>query len=237
MSNVIWHDLECGAYAVDLPLWRELADAHRGPIVDVASGTGRVAIDLARRGREVIAVDTEADLLAALRTRAAGLQLCTIEADARELVLAAPVTLILVPMQSVQLFAGRAGRAAFLRRAKAALVPGGTLAMAIADTLSAATGVDLEPPSPDLGEVGGVLYSSRPIALHDHPDAVTIERIREVVEADGTRTVTQDLVTLDKLSAAELEGEGADAGFRVLPRREVAWNDEYIGSAVVMLGA
>jgi hypothetical protein len=24
-SSVIWHDLECGSYAADLPLWRELA--------------------------------------------------------------------------------------------------------------------------------------------------------------------------------------------------------------------
>ena len=23
----IWHDVECGAYAADLPLWEELADA------------------------------------------------------------------------------------------------------------------------------------------------------------------------------------------------------------------
>ncbi len=26
-STVIWHDLECGSYAADLPLWRELASS------------------------------------------------------------------------------------------------------------------------------------------------------------------------------------------------------------------
>ncbi len=26
-SAVVWHDLECGSYAADLPLWRELASA------------------------------------------------------------------------------------------------------------------------------------------------------------------------------------------------------------------
>lgn len=237
MSAVIWHDLENGAYAVDLPLWRALADEHRGPIVEIACGTGRVALDLARRGREVIAVDTEADLLAALRARAGGLPVTTVEADAREFTLEAPVALVLVPMQSVQLFGGAAGRAAFLRCARAALAPGGTLAMAIADTLEAATGDEPHPPPPDLREVDGVLYSSRPIALHDHPDAVTIERIRETVDEHGERVVTQDLVTLDKLTPDELEAEGVAAGLRVLPRREVPWSDDYIGSAVVMLGA
>lgn len=235
MTDVIWHDLECGAYGDDLPLWREIADDHRGPIVDIACGTGRVTIDLARRGREVIGVDTEAPLLAALRERAAGLRVSTVHADARELVVAQPVTLMLVPMQSVQLFGGPAGRAAFLRRARAAVAPGGTLALAIADTLSAVAGEELHEPPPDLREIDGVLYSSRPIALHDHPDAVTIERIREVVAADGTRTVAQDLVTLDKLTAEELEAEGVAAGFTVLPRRAVPWSDEYIGSTVVML--
>lgn len=237
MSAVIWHDLENGAYAVDLPLWRELADAHRGPIAEIACGTGRVALDLARRGREVIALDTEADLLAALHARAGGLPVTTVRADAREFTLEEPVALMLVPMQSVQLLGGAAGRAAFLRCARAALAPGGTLAMAIADTLEAASGDELAPPPPDLREVGGVLYSSRPIALHDHHDAVTIERIRETVDEHGERVVTQDLVTLDKLTADGLEAEGVAAGLRVLPRREVPGNDDYIGSAVVMLGA
>ena len=27
-ETVIWHDLECGAYGADLPLWLELAAAH-----------------------------------------------------------------------------------------------------------------------------------------------------------------------------------------------------------------
>mgnify|MGYP000897098584 CR=1 FL=1 len=35
---------------------------------------------------------------------------------------------------------------------------------------------------------------------------------------------------------AELEAQGAAAGFRVLPRLEVPENDEYLGATVVMLG-
>ena len=53
---VIWHDVECGRYAADLPLWRGLADEASGPVLDVGAGTGRVAIDLARRGHEVTAL-------------------------------------------------------------------------------------------------------------------------------------------------------------------------------------
>jgi SAM-dependent methyltransferase len=237
VSAVIWHDLECGAYDVDLPLWRELADEHRGPIADVGAGTGRVALDLARRGREVIALDVDADLLNALHARAGGLTVTTLCADARDLVLDDPVELIIVPMQSIQLFGGAPGRARFLTAARAALAPGGVLALAIADTLEAVAGEVIDPPRPDICEIKGVVYSSRPVALRDTGDTVLIERVRETVDAAGVRTVDSDVIALDKLTADELEAQGRDAGLRVLPRREVPWSDEYIGSIVVMLGA
>jgi len=64
---VIWHDVECGGYAEDLELWRELAAAADGPVLDVGAGTGRVALDLGGRGFEVVALDLDADLLGALR--------------------------------------------------------------------------------------------------------------------------------------------------------------------------
>src|SRR5208283_2096223 len=45
---VVWHDLECGTYRADLPLWRELArDAGVGPILEIGAGSGRVSLDLA----------------------------------------------------------------------------------------------------------------------------------------------------------------------------------------------
>ena len=50
LTDVLWHDLECGGYDLDLPLWRELADREGSPVLDVGAGTGRVALDLARRG-------------------------------------------------------------------------------------------------------------------------------------------------------------------------------------------
>ena len=37
---VVWHDLECGGYDADLPLWRELAADADGPVLDLGAGTG-----------------------------------------------------------------------------------------------------------------------------------------------------------------------------------------------------
>ena len=53
-EHVVWHDLECGGYDEDLPLWRELAAARAAPVLDVGAGTGRVALDLAAPGHEVV---------------------------------------------------------------------------------------------------------------------------------------------------------------------------------------
>ncbi len=82
--SVIWHDLECGAYAEDLPLWRSLADEHGDPVLDVGAGTGRVALDLARHGHRVTALDPEPELIAELERRAAGLDVTGVVADARD---------------------------------------------------------------------------------------------------------------------------------------------------------
>ena len=54
-SEVVWHELECGSYRADLPLWRELADQMASSegsarVLDVGAGTGRVALELARAG-------------------------------------------------------------------------------------------------------------------------------------------------------------------------------------------
>ena len=58
-AEVVWHDLECGSYRADLPLWRDLAERHGDPILDVGAGTGRVSLDLAQAGHRVTALDLE----------------------------------------------------------------------------------------------------------------------------------------------------------------------------------
>ena len=153
--DVLWHDLECGSYREDLALWHTLAGVTGGPVLDVGAGTGRVSLDLAARGVAVVALDAEPSLLAALERRAAGLPVETVVADAREFALGRRFPLILVPMQTLQLFGGAYGRAAILRRALEHLEPGGLLAAAVADALDCFDADHEVPPPPDASEIDG----------------------------------------------------------------------------------
>lgn len=235
---VIWHDLECGAYRQDLDLWTRLAAECDGPVLDVGAGTGRVALELARAGHAVIALDRDPVLLGALAQRAerARLTVQTQLADARDFALASPVALCLVPMQTVQLLGGPDERAAFLACARRAVAPGGRLALAIADALEAFEVAEGDPPPlPDVGEIDGTVYASRPLAVRPDGGGFVLERRRETVSPSGDLVVEPNTIRLDRLDAGVLEQEAREAGLAVGSRAEVPPTPDYAGSAVVTL--
>jgi SAM-dependent methyltransferase len=252
--NVVWHDLECGSYRADLPLWAELArEAPAGTVLDVGAGTGRVALELARAGHRVLALDRDAELLGALRERAGDLDLKTLCADARSFALSetqpAPgavaqpptepasrqVALCLAPMQTVQLLGGSDGRLAFLRSARAHLLPGGLLACAIV--------IELEPfdcahggpgPTAESTTVDGVRYTSQATRVQVGSATIEIERERST---SASRAIERDLIELDRLTVAELAREGLAVGMHPEPARHIPPTADHSGSSVVMLRA
>ena len=235
--EALWHDLECGGYREDLPLWRTLADEAGGEVLDVGAGTGRVTLDLAARGVAVVGLDAERALLEALEHRAAGLPVETVVADARGFALGRRFSLVLVPMQTLQLLGGPSGRAAFLRCALDHLEPGGLLAAAVADAMDCFDEEHDAPPPADAREIGDVRYASRLTAVEDDGGRAAIHRVREIA-GPGKRHERQDVVVkLDRVSAREVTAEGRRAGFLGEPDRLVPQTEEYLGSTVVVLRA
>jgi SAM-dependent methyltransferase len=240
--EVLWHDLECGAYRADLALWHELAEQAPGQILDVGAGTGRVALELARDGHHITALDRDGGLLQALRERASGLAVETVQADARAFDLGGRrFALCIAPMQTVQLLGGSDDRMAFLRRARAHLRPGGVLACAIVTTLDP---FDCDTgdagPSAESTRVAGHRYTSRATRVRVSTQSIVIERERRIFgprAPAGELSLERNVVVLDRLSASELEREGVAAGLSALPSRSVAATEEHVGSAVVMLRA
>ena len=242
-----WHDVECGSYAADLELWRTLASERGGPILDIGCGTGRVALELATAGHEVVGVDADRALVTTLNERAAaaGLRARAIAADARSFTVGsgeAPpgsggFPLAIVPMQVAQLLGGPAGRSRMLAAARSELAPGGLLALALADPFDAVEPGESRAPLPDVLEIDGWVLSSTPVAVRDEGDAVSIDRIRQAVSPSGDLTEELATITLDSCAPATLEDEGRAAGLRVLEARHVPATPDYVGSTVVMLEA
>jgi SAM-dependent methyltransferase len=236
--SVIWHDVECGAYAEDVSLWRSLAAEHGDPILDVGAGTGRVAVDLARRGHRVTALDHDPALIAELARRGRGLDITPIVGDARDFELEQRFALCVVPMQTIQLLGGERGRRAFLRCARRHLRADGTVAVAVAATLELfELGDGGVGPLPDIREVDGVVYCSQPTAVRADRDGFVLERRRERITVSGERLVVDDAIRLDRLDGTQLESEALAVGLRAAGRLGVAATADHVGSDVVILRA
>lgn len=115
----------------DVPFYVELARETEGPLVELAVGTGRVAIPVAREtGRRVLGLDLSPAMLALARERAAaaGVDLELREGDMRELELAEPAGLVYCPARSLGHLPTWADRRSVFDRVFASLKPGGRFA-------------------------------------------------------------------------------------------------------------
>jgi SAM-dependent methyltransferase len=229
----IWHDVECGAYAADLPLWEELAERCGGPVLELGCGTGRVALHLARRGHAVVGLDRDPELLAELASRGDGLPLSTVEADARAFEVEEPVGLVLAPTHLLQLLPDAAQRRESLASIAAALRPGGLLAAAIIESMPEADGAP--PPLPDVREVDGWVYSSLAIEAAVAPGEIVVRRLRQLVSPEGSLSEEPNEVRIATFTAEALEGQAATCGLVPAGRREIPPTTMHEGSLVVLL--
>jgi SAM-dependent methyltransferase len=83
----------------DLPFYRRLVQEHGGPVLEIGCGTGRVLLELCKRGVEGVGVDRAAPLLAraAAKAAASGLAPRLVEADFRDFDLGRTFPLVLFP--------------------------------------------------------------------------------------------------------------------------------------------
>jgi SAM-dependent methyltransferase len=210
----------------DLDLWLALADRADGPILELAAGTGRVAVPLAAAGHQVTAVDLDPAMLDLGRQRAAaaGLgddRISFVEADLLTVRLpdAGRFRLCFIALNSLMLLASRNAQREALRTMAAHLAPGGLAAIDVwlpdADDLARFDGrVILEWPRTD--PATGNVVTKAGSAQHDAASGtITLTSIYEEGHqgAPPARWVRRDRLRL--ISADELAGFAEEAGLRV----------------------
>lgn len=231
-----WHDAECGGYTADLELWDELSGA--GPVLELGCGTGRVALHLARRDREVTGIDSDPALIAALemRAEAEGLAVDARAADARALGLGRRFDLVIAPMQLLQLF-DEAERRDVLARACEHLESAGTLAIAIVEEEEAVAAPSDAPPLPDVREIDGWVLSSLPLGVVATDEGLRISRLRQLVGPGGELYEQEDVVCLFRLDAATLAREARAVGLQERGTRRIPATEFHVASVAVLLGS
>jgi SAM-dependent methyltransferase len=123
------YDVWAADMTQDVDWYVGLAEAAREPVVELAVGSGRVAIEIARRtGKRVIGIDRSPKMLAVARERSVGLPLELREGDMRELALDEPVELVICPFRSMLHLRTWRDRREVFDRVAASLVPGGRFA-------------------------------------------------------------------------------------------------------------
>src|SRR6185312_15459048 len=137
-STSSWYDAWADRYGdwstgvtSDVPFYVGLARDADGPLVELAVGTGRVAIPVAQAtGRRVIGIDASPAMLALARVRAVeeGVELDLREGDIRELEIEEPAALIYCPGRSLLHLPTWGDRRRCFERVAASLRPDGRFA-------------------------------------------------------------------------------------------------------------
>ena len=126
------YDLAVPDWPGELTFYRGLAAraSADAPILELGSGTGRIAIPLAQGGHRVLGMDLSEEMLTIARAKSIGLpNLHWIHADMRTFELDERFRLAIVPAYSFQLLLTKKDQSACLERIARHLIPGARLAL------------------------------------------------------------------------------------------------------------
>jgi SAM-dependent methyltransferase len=219
------YDLDLADDPGDLDLYLALADRVEGPILELAVGTGRLAIPLVEAGHEVTGVDLDPAMLERARTRARGNagedRLSLVEADIVGLRLPGDprFRLAFIALNSLLVLPTRAAQRAALKAMADHLAPGGLAVVDVwlpdAVDLARFDGrVSLE--WPRLDPESGTIVTKAASAQHDTATATVL--LTTIFEEGGQGEPPRRWVRRDRLrlvTADELRGFAEDAGLTI----------------------
>jgi SAM-dependent methyltransferase len=176
-----FYDLDTAESNADLPFWLNLARRTGGPILEVACGTGRILLPLARAGFEIVGVDISPAMLAIARRKFADADMASrvqlVEANALDLNLERRFSLAIVALNSFGHFLGEGEPERAVERIHHHLRPGAIVALDLTNPVPGAfgetTGVVIHDYTREGPETGFVTVKTR---------SQTLDPIEQIVD-------------------------------------------------------
>ncbi len=124
-NDAEFYDLEFAARELEIPFYRKHARQAGGPLLEVACGTGRLTLPIARDGGEITGLDISRPMLEQARLKAAseGLRVEWIEQDCRDMRLDKSFALIFSAANAMQHLLDAKSACDFLQSARRLLRP------------------------------------------------------------------------------------------------------------------
>src|SRR5262249_8540392 len=155
-------------------------------------------------------LERDADMVAAVRDRCDGIGGGAEIGDARDFKLGMTFSLVLAPMQLIQLFEDRSQRIACLGCTRESMAPGAHAAFAIVEERESAP-ASVTTPLADVRAIGGWVYASLPLGIAIEGDRIRLRRLRRTVDPKGATSEVPNEVDLQAIAADELEAEAEEA--------------------------
>jgi SAM-dependent methyltransferase len=124
------YDYQTQGRGNDVPFWLSLAEEAKGKVLEIACGTGRVLLPLARAGVQVTGLDVSDTMLGVARRKLAeeppevSARVTLVRGDMTQFELGKQFDLVIIPFSAFQVLRTRADQRACLERCRTHLKPG-----------------------------------------------------------------------------------------------------------------
>jgi SAM-dependent methyltransferase len=218
------YDYQTQGRGNDVPFWLALAEEAEGEVLEIACGTGRVLLPLARAGVRLTGLDVSKAMLEVARGKLhrepaeVAERVNLIHGDMTQFDLGRQFGLVIIPFSAFQALLTRSEQRACLDTCRAHLKPGGRLAIDVFNPhLSRLTLPQPVPEGPDefAGPDGETVQWSGETE-YDLANQVLRSRWRyERTDSRGETTISEHLLTLHYFFRFEMEWMLEACGFEV----------------------
>ncbi len=245
MNNLFLHtadfyDLDVRSVARDdLEFYQTYAKEVAGPngsarILELACGTGRVAIPLIQAGHSVCGLDLSPRMLEIFTNKLENLpatmqnRVELVFGDMGDFVFPTPFDLVIIPFRGFQALTTKTGIHGCLRSVRASLAPHGLFIVDVfkpmADITTRWRGPERHDWTYDDRETGRrIVRTSKHSRIDTNSQIIYPELVYHVTDADGTRREYRDTLSLRYWYRHQLELELASHGFSIA--REIGYYD------------